>query len=154
VGAEYVLVWFLPLFLLIGLPVFFGLLAAPGLLLWIAGQERDVVLFYQSLQNGMDSFPLIAMPVFMLAGELMNRCGITMRLVEFSQAMMEHLRGGLHADRDRRSRRALRADHRAFRDSHAEVVGPARCVHARRHHLGRGDAALQRGNGFQDGRFS
>ncbi|WP_435311578.1 TRAP transporter large permease [Primorskyibacter sedentarius] len=92
------LIWFLPLFLvflMIGLPVFFGLLAAPGILLWMNGQERDVALLYRNVYNGMDSFPLMAIPFFMLAGELMNRGGITMRLVEFSQAMMGHLRGGL-----------------------------------------------------------
>ena len=92
------LVWFLPLFLvflLIGLPVFFGMLAAPGLLLWLNGQERDLSLLYRNVYNGMDSFPLMAIPFFMLAGELMNRGGITLRLVEFSQAMMGHLRGGL-----------------------------------------------------------
>ena len=92
------LVWFLPLFLLflvIGLPVFFGLLAAPGLLLWLNGQERDLALLYRNVYNGMDSFPLMAIPFFMLAGELMNKGGITMRLVEFSQALMGHLRGGL-----------------------------------------------------------
>ncbi len=92
------LVWFLPLFLLfllIGLPVFFGLLAAPGLLLWMNGQERDLALLYRNVYNGMDSFPLMAIPFFMLAGELMNRGGITERLVEFSQALMGHLRGGL-----------------------------------------------------------
>ena len=43
----------------------------------------------------MDSFPLMALPFFVLAGELMNRGGITIRLVEFSQALMGHLRGGL-----------------------------------------------------------
>ncbi len=92
------LVWFLPLFLLfllIGLPVFFGLLAAPGLLLYLNGQEKDITLLYRNVYNGMDSFPLMAIPFFMLAGELMNRGGITMRLVEFSQAMMGHFRGGL-----------------------------------------------------------
>lgn len=92
------LIWFLPLFLLfllIGLPVFFGLLAAPGLLLWLNGQERDITLLYRNVYNGMDSFPLMAIPFFMLAGELMNRGGITIRLVEFSQALMGHLRGGL-----------------------------------------------------------
>ena len=59
---------FLPVFLvflLLGLPVFFGLIAAP------------------------------AIPFFMLAGEVMNRSNITRRLVEFSQVMMGHLRGGL-----------------------------------------------------------
>ncbi|MDW4498895.1 TRAP transporter large permease [Sulfitobacter sp. D35] len=92
------LVWFLPVFLvflLIGLPVFFALLAAPGALLWLNGQEKDLTLLYRNVYNGMDSFPLMAIPFFMLAGELMNRGGITERLVEFSQALMGHLRGGL-----------------------------------------------------------
>lgn len=92
------LVWFLPLFLLflmVGLPVFFGMLAAPGILLWLNGQDRDLILLYRNVYNGMASFPLMAIPFFMLAGELMNRGGITMRLVEFSQAMMGHFRGGL-----------------------------------------------------------
>ena len=92
------LLWFLPVFLfllLIGLPVFFCLLAAPGALLWLSGQERDITLLYRNLYNGMDSFPLMAIPCFMLAGELMNRGGITLRLVEFAQALMGHLRGGL-----------------------------------------------------------
>ncbi len=92
------LVWFLPAFLvmlMIGLPVFFALLAAPGLLLWLNGQQNDLTLLYRNVYNGMDSFPLMAIPFFMLAGELMNRGGITLRLVEFSQALMGHLRGGL-----------------------------------------------------------
>ncbi|SHJ03711.1 TRAP transporter, DctM subunit [Palleronia salina] len=92
------LIWFLPVFLIflvIGLPVFFGLLAAPGILLWLNGQERDITLLYRNVYNGMDSFPLMAIPFFMLAGELMNKGGITERLVEFSQALMGHLRGGL-----------------------------------------------------------
>lgn len=92
------LVWFLPLFLVflfIGLPVFFGMLAAPGILLVLNGQERDLALLYRNVYNGMDSFPLMAVPFFMLAGELMNKGGITERLVEFAQSMMGHLRGGL-----------------------------------------------------------
>jgi tripartite ATP-independent transporter DctM subunit len=92
------LIWFLPvflMFLLLGLPVFFALLAAPGMLLWLNGQERDITLLYRNVYNGMDSFPLMAIPFFMLAGELMNRGGITARLVEFAQAMMGHFRGGL-----------------------------------------------------------
>ena len=92
------LIWFLPLFLiflLIGLPVFFGLLAAPGILLWLNDQSRDAAMLYRNIYNGIDSFPLMAIPFFMLAGVLMNRGGITARLVEFSQAVMGHLRGGL-----------------------------------------------------------
>ena len=89
---------FLPLFmvlLLLGFPIVFGLIAAPAILLWLNGQERDIVLLYRNVYNGMDSFPLMAIPFFMLAGELMNRAGITMRLVEFAQAVIGHLRGGL-----------------------------------------------------------
>ncbi len=93
------LIWFLPLFLLlimIGLPVVFGLLAAPIALIMMEGDTRNVVAgLYRNLYNGMDSFPLMALPFFMLAGEVMNRGGITVRLVEFSQAFMGHLRGGL-----------------------------------------------------------
>lgn len=92
------LIWFLPVFLAflaLGLPVFFGLLAAPGVLLWLDGRQGDIDLLYRNVYNGMDSFPLMAIPFFMLAGELMNRGGITVRLVELSQALMGHLRGGL-----------------------------------------------------------
>ena len=92
------LAFFLPVFLfflIIGLPVFFGLVAAPGILLWLNEQPRDLALLYRNVYNGMDSFPLMAIPFFMLAGVLMNRGGITSRLVEFSQALMGHFRGGL-----------------------------------------------------------
>jgi len=89
---------FFPLFLFflfIGLPVFFALLAAPGILLWLNGTERDIVLLYRNVYNGMDSFPLMAIPFFMLAGELMNRGGISARIIGFAQAMVGHFRGGL-----------------------------------------------------------
>ncbi len=99
------LIWFLPVFLVflfLGLPVFFGLLAAPGILLFlsdlnagVADPTKQLTLLYRNVYNGMDSFPLMAIPFFMLAGELMNKGGITERLVEFSQALMGHLRGGL-----------------------------------------------------------
>ncbi len=92
------LVWFLPLFLLmllIGVPVFFAMLAAPGLLLYFNGQERDIALMYRNIFNGIDNGVLLAIPFFMLAGELMNRGGITERLVSFSQAIIGSVRGGL-----------------------------------------------------------
>jgi tripartite ATP-independent transporter DctM subunit len=89
---------FLPLFLvflLLGMPVFFALLASPGLLLYFDGQTNYLTTLYRNVYNGMDSFPLMAIPFFMVAGELMNRGGITERIVEFAQALMGHLRGGL-----------------------------------------------------------
>ena len=92
------MILFLPLFLVflfVGVPVFFAMLAGPGLILWGIGQERDIAFLYRNIYNGIDSFPLMAIPFFMLAGELMNRGGITKRLVDFAQVMMGHFRGGL-----------------------------------------------------------
>lgn len=89
---------FLPLFLvliLIGMPVFFAMLAAPGTMLLLLDMDRDIPLLFRNIYNGIDSFPLMAIPFFMLAGELMNRGGITLSLVNFSQSLLGHIRGGL-----------------------------------------------------------
>ena len=66
------LIWFLPLFLiflLIGLPVFFSLLAAPGILLWLNDQGRDAAMLYRNIYNGIDSFPLMAIPFSLIGGK-------------------------------------------------------------------------------------
>ena len=92
------LVFFLPLFLillLIGMPVFFAMLTAPGTLLLVLDMDRDIPLLFRNIYNGIDSVPLMAIPFFRLAGELMNKGGITMQLVSFSQSLIGHLRGGL-----------------------------------------------------------
>ncbi len=92
------LTWFLPLFLfllMIGVPVFIGMLAAPGIVLYLNGQERDIALMYRNIFSGIDNGVLLAIPFFMLAGELMNRGGITERLINFSQALIGSVRGGL-----------------------------------------------------------
>jgi tripartite ATP-independent transporter DctM subunit len=89
---------FLPLFLLVlllGLPVFFATLFAPGLMLLLSDMGRDVPMLFRNIYNGIDSFPLMAIPFFMLAGEVMNRGGITIRLVNLSQVFIGHVRGGL-----------------------------------------------------------
>lgn len=44
---------------------------------------------------GVDSFTLLAIPFFIIAGELMNACGITERIVAFSRSLVGHIRGGL-----------------------------------------------------------
>ncbi|MEM5530348.1 TRAP transporter large permease [Gammaproteobacteria bacterium AS21] len=92
------LILFLPLFLiflLLGMPVFFAMLSAPGFMLVAQGMDRDLPLLFRNIYNGIDSFPLMAIPFFMLAGELMNRGGITLSLVNFSQSFIGHVRGGL-----------------------------------------------------------
>ncbi len=44
---------------------------------------------------GMDSFPLLAIPFFVIAGDLMQRCGVLPKLMEFANSLVGHLRGGL-----------------------------------------------------------
>lgn len=92
------LILFLVIFLvllLLGMPVFFAMLSGPGIMLYVEGMDRDIPLLFRNIYNGIDSFPLMAIPFFMLAGELMNQGGITMRLVNFSQSLIGHVRGGL-----------------------------------------------------------
>ena len=87
--------WIFLLLLATGAPVVFALLIAPGLSLAIDGQTEFYKALLSRLYNGMDSFPLMAVPFFILAGEVMNAGGVTQSLVRFSQSMIGHVRGGL-----------------------------------------------------------
>lgn len=87
----------LPIFLTltaIGLPIAFVLLGTGTA---IALNDPDIleVAYVQSLLVGTQSFPLIAIPLFILAGELMNISGITRRLMDFASALTAHMIGGL-----------------------------------------------------------
>lgn len=55
----------------------------------------DTKLLAQNLVAGVDSFPLLAVPFFILAGELMNAGGISRRIITMAQAWVGHIRGGL-----------------------------------------------------------
>lgn len=55
----------------------------------------DTQLLAQNLVAGIDSFPLLAVPFFILAGELMNSGGISRRIIDMAQAWVGHIRGGL-----------------------------------------------------------
>ena len=55
----------------------------------------DTQLLAQNLVAGVDSFPLLAVPFFILAGELMNSGGISRRIIDMAQAWVGHIRGGL-----------------------------------------------------------
>jgi tripartite ATP-independent transporter DctM subunit len=61
---------------------------------WVLG-FWDTQLLAQNLVAGVDSFPLLAVPFFILAGELMNSGGISQRIVAMAQAWVGHIRGGL-----------------------------------------------------------
>jgi len=81
--------------MLLGVPVVFaiGLAAVLGTL--VIGASAPWIIIPSSMINGMDSFPLLAIPFFILAGELMNRGGIAERLVGFANSLVGHIRGGL-----------------------------------------------------------
>jgi C4-dicarboxylate transporter DctM subunit len=59
------------------------------------GSLVPLMIIPQKMVNGVDSFPLLAVPLFMLMGELMNRGGVTQRLVRFARALVGHITGGL-----------------------------------------------------------
>ena len=71
-----------------GVPVVFsiGLAAVGGIL--VIGPGAPWIMIPNNMFHGMDSFPLMAVPFFVLAGELMNRGGITLRLVRFAGAIV------------------------------------------------------------------
>ncbi len=81
--------------LLIGLPI--ALVLAISALVYIFASGQTVLLqsYSQQLFSGMESYGLLAVPLFMLAGELMNEGGITKRLVDFASVFMGRVRGGL-----------------------------------------------------------
>ncbi|WP_306252247.1 TRAP transporter large permease [Parvularcula sp. IMCC14364] len=87
--------WIFLFLLAAGAPIVFALLIAPGLSLTIDGQEEFYTSLLSRLYNGMDSFPLMAVPFFILAGEVMNTGGVTKALVRFAQSIIGHVRGGL-----------------------------------------------------------
>jgi len=78
----------------LGMPIAFALLVCAAALMFAAGQI-DTTILSQKLLEGADSFPLLAIPFFMLAGELMNAGGISKRIVNFALAWVGHIRGGL-----------------------------------------------------------
>ncbi|ASY71929.1 TRAP transporter large permease [Sinorhizobium fredii] len=78
----------------LGLPIAFALLICAVALMVLQG-NIDTTILSQKIIEGADSFPLLAIPFFMLAGELMNAGGISKRIVTFALTFVGHLRGGL-----------------------------------------------------------
>ena len=87
--------WILVLLMAFGTPVVFALLLGPGLSLLFDGEMRYFPALLARFYNGIDSFPLLAVPFFILAGEIMNAGGITASIVRFAQSLVGHVRGGL-----------------------------------------------------------
>ena len=79
--------------LLIGVPIGLAMLGSAMLVIGIEGIPLSVVA--QRVATGVQSFPLLAIPLFTLAGALMNESGISERLFGFTRAFVGHIRGGL-----------------------------------------------------------
>lgn len=79
--------------LALGIPIAFVLGISSALYLWKT--EMPFVLVSQRVFVGLDNFLLLAVPLFILAGKLMNASGITRRLVDFFYILIGHIRGGL-----------------------------------------------------------
>ncbi|MBT9498278.1 MULTISPECIES: TRAP transporter large permease subunit [Zoogloea] len=78
----------------LGMPIAFALLVCGAALMYHMDM-MDAQIIAQNLINGADSFPLMAVPFFMLAGEIMNTGGLSKRIVNVAMAMVGHVRGGL-----------------------------------------------------------
>jgi TRAP-type transport system large permease protein len=79
----------------LGLPIAYALVAVSIGSLAIAG--IDLLVVAQRLYRGVQSFPLLAVPLFILAGQIMSRSGISGQLVEFAKTLVGQMRGGLAA---------------------------------------------------------
>ncbi len=79
---------------LAGLPVGFALILASAGYLWVSNSSPMLAL-PQNMVNGTSNYVLLAVPFFVLAGVIMERGGLSLRLVRFVQALAGHLRGGL-----------------------------------------------------------
>jgi len=90
-------IFFVLLFL--GMPIGFVLGVTGTVAILSLGMPELLTLVASRFYSGSDLFPLMAMPLFILAGEIMNRTGITLKVIDFANALVGHIRGGLgHAN--------------------------------------------------------
>lgn len=78
----------------IGVPIAFALMLSGVAMMMLMG-NLDAQILAQRLVNGADSYPLMAIPFFLIAGELMNAGGLSRRIVNVALAFVGHIRGGL-----------------------------------------------------------
>ncbi len=80
--------------MMIGVPVAFALIGCGLALMFHLGFTSPPIVV-QNMWEGANSYPLLAIPFFMLAGEFMNAGGLTRRIIDMSSAWVGHIRGGL-----------------------------------------------------------
>lgn len=78
----------------VGVPVAFALMFCGVMLMWFMGMFNTQIIA-QNMIAGADTFTLLAIPFFILAGELMNAGGLSRRIIDFAIACVGHIRGGL-----------------------------------------------------------
>jgi tripartite ATP-independent transporter DctM subunit len=81
-------------FMALGMPVAFALIACGLAMMYFMG-ATDPQIVIQNMWDGANSFPLLAVPFFMLAGEFMNAGGMTRRIIMMAMSWVGHIRGGL-----------------------------------------------------------
>ena len=81
-------------FLLLGVPIAYSL-GLSALCYFLAHEPGLMVVMPQQLMAGMDSYALIALPLFIFMGQLMNASGITARLIDYCMVIVGRFRGGL-----------------------------------------------------------
>ncbi|GKV65240.1 MULTISPECIES: TRAP transporter large permease [unclassified Sporosarcina] len=91
----FVVILLFLLFLVIGIPISLVLAITSLSYLLLSNMTTLMSSAPQKMFSGIDNFGLLAIPLFMLAGELMNGGGITTRLVSFAKVLIGHYRGGL-----------------------------------------------------------
>lgn len=91
IGIMFIVMFAL---IFIGLPVYLSILGSGAMFLTVTG-AKPLLLVSQRMTTGLDSFPLLAIPLFVLVGELMDRGGISKRMINWADALMGWVPGGL-----------------------------------------------------------
>lgn len=91
IGIMFIVMFAL---IFIGLPVYLSILGSGAMFLVVTG-VKPLLLVSQRMTTGLDSFPLLAIPLFVLVGELMDRGGISKRMINWADALMGWVPGGL-----------------------------------------------------------
>lgn len=97
-GMELVVPWlFAPFlgFLILGVPIAFSLGLACVVFLFFSGTRIPPIMLATQMYGGIDSFALLALPMFVLTGELLNRLNLTERLIEVARLLVGWVKGGL-----------------------------------------------------------
>lgn len=81
--------------ILMGVPIAFSIAISSLVTIFFFDLGVPMTVFAAKCYSGMDSFTLMAIPFFIFAGNLMNKAGLTLRIVDFAQALVGALKGGL-----------------------------------------------------------